>query len=90
MENLDCHNSAAWIKTEDLKTELSSTNGKFSMETLVEEIRIVVHEKMRLFIRTSQFYLKFLKHSACCDYDRRIREIGFPTESSSTNVKFSR
>ena len=37
-KNLDCNESAARIKTKGLLTQLSSTNGKFSMEILVEEI----------------------------------------------------
>ena len=45
LDYLDCHESAAWIKTKQFLIELSSAKVKFWMETFVGQIISVVTEK---------------------------------------------
>ena len=45
---MDCHESAAWIKSKYALIESSSANRKFFKDALVEEIITVVNEKYEL------------------------------------------
>ena len=51
LENLDCHEPDAWIKTKGLLIELPSANGMCSMEILFAGIIPVVTEKFELDYR---------------------------------------
>ena len=58
-ENSNCHKSAAWIRTSNLFTESSSANGKFSMETLVQQSITVVNENYELGFPDNSILLNF-------------------------------
>ena len=71
--------------------ELSSVNGKLSMEILVGGIIHAVSEKYE----TNQLYwdksitFNYFKLSDYRDWDGRNKIIGFPTKSFTTNVTLS-
>ena len=86
---VDCHETDACFKTKGCLIESCSTNGKCSMETLVGGIIPVVTEKSEFDYRKKTKILNFVNLSDCRDFDRKIINIGFSTESSSTNVRLS-
>ena len=82
-DNLNFHKSAAWINTRKLLIELSSARGKFLTEILAEEIILVFNEKYELDCPDTSIKLNnSWKVFDCPDDKRRIRNIGFSTESS--------
>ena len=85
---LECHKFDAKVKTKCLVVVFPFAKGKFSIDTLHGEIIPVGTENMSLKMKTNQSYWTF-DCSDYRDYDGRINNFEFWTESSYTNVKLS-
>ena len=60
MENVHCHESETWFKTQSLIIESSFAKGMFSTETLIGETILLVTKKNEFDYRDKTIVLNFL------------------------------